>query len=102
MAQFADNAPLAGPVPIRALTGGGRTNKTPTAETLLEEDDPTPQGDPVSQGVPLTATDIFSLIVNKMIGTGIYNNPSSVLILTGSKRLAMALWVLGLLYTVFR
>jgi amino acid transporter len=44
--------------------------------------------------------DVFSLIVNKMVGTGIYNNPSAVLVLTGNKGLAMSLWVLGFLYTV--
>ena len=40
----------------------------------------------------LSSFDVFSLIVNKMIGTGIYTNVATVLILTGDKDLTMALW----------
>jgi hypothetical protein len=50
----------------------------------------------------LTTFDVFSLIANKMIGSGIYNNASAVLVLTGDKGLAMTLWVLGFVYTLIR
>jgi hypothetical protein len=46
--------------------------------------------------------DVFSLITNKMVGTGIYTAPSTVLVLTGSKSVAMGLWVVGFVYTLFR
>jgi hypothetical protein len=46
--------------------------------------------------------DVASLIVNKMIGTGIFTAPPAVLLLTGSKREAIGLWVLGAFYTVIR
>jgi len=37
-----------------------------------------------------------------MIGSGIYNNASTVLVLTSDKGLAMTLWVLGFVYTLIR
>ena len=54
-----------------------------------------------AHGIKLTTFDVFALIVNKMIGSGIYIAPSSVLVLTGNKSTAMWLWVAGFAYTIF-
>lgn len=50
----------------------------------------------------LGSFDVFALIVNKMIGTGIYTAPTTVLILTGSKQLSLGLWAVGYFYTIMR
>ncbi|KAK1962243.1 hypothetical protein LY78DRAFT_260200 [Colletotrichum sublineola] len=54
---------------------------------------------------PLTRTlgraDVAALIINKMIGTGIFAGPYTVLINSASKSVAIGLWVVGLCYTVF-
>ncbi|KAF5963889.1 alcohol oxidase [Fusarium bulbicola] len=42
--------------------------------------------------------DIFSLIVNKMIGTGIYTSPTAVFLLTGNKSLTLGLFAVGFFY----
>lgn len=41
-----------------------------------------------------------ALIINKMIGTGIFSKPSSVLANTGSKGASMFLWVTGGIMTL--
>lgn len=51
---------------------------------------------------PLKTLDVFSLIVNKMIGTGIFTAPVQVLLATQSKQLALGLWALGFIYTIMR
>lgn len=51
---------------------------------------------------PLRWWDVSSLIINKMIGTGIYTAPPAVLILTGNKREALGLWITGFVYTLVR
>lgn len=51
---------------------------------------------------PLRWWDVSSLIINKMIGTGIYTAPPTVLILTGNKREALGLWITGFVYTLVR
>lgn len=43
----------------------------------------------------LRTWDVASLIINKQIGTGIYTTPGLVLKLTGSKKIALGLWVVG-------
>ncbi|KAF8864817.1 hypothetical protein BDZ45DRAFT_669190 [Acephala macrosclerotiorum] len=48
----------------------------------------------------LGAFDVFSLIVNKMIGTGIYTAPTTVLLLTGNAQLSLGLWAVGFFYTI--
>lgn len=47
----------------------------------------------------LNKWDVASLIINKMIGTGIFTAPSSVLQVAKSPGLACGLWLLGFLYT---
>lgn len=48
----------------------------------------------------LTWFDVFSLIVNKMIGTGIFTTPASIFLLTGQKSLTLGLWGIGLFYSM--
>jgi hypothetical protein len=50
----------------------------------------------------LGSLDVFSLIVNQMIGTGIYTAPTTVLLLTGDKQLSLGLWAVGFFYTIMR
>jgi hypothetical protein len=62
---------------------------------------------PIVRNAPREATllgpfDVFSLIVNKMIGTGIYTAPTTVLLLTGDKQLSLGLWGVGFVYTIMR
>lgn len=51
---------------------------------------------------PLQWTDVASLIINKMVGTGIFTSPPVVFGLAGSKPEALALWIAGLVYTLVR
>jgi len=51
---------------------------------------------------PLEVWDVASLIINKMIGTGIFTAPPTVLLMTGSPSLAFGLWTLGFAYTIVR
>lgn len=46
----------------------------------------------------LSTIEAASLIVNKMIGTGIFTTPGIVLQLTQSKKVALGLWILGGFY----
>ena len=48
----------------------------------------------------LDVLDIASLIMNKMIGTGIFTTPGTVLMLTKSKRLSLGLWAVGGVYSM--
>ena len=50
----------------------------------------------------LGSFDVFSLIVNKMIGTGIYTSPAVVYRMTGSKSITLALFGVGFLYCLMR
>lgn len=42
---------------------------------------------------------IFSLIINSIVGTGIFTQPGYVLFLTKSKSIALSLWAIGGVYT---
>ena len=57
---------------------------------------------PPREATLLGSFDVFSLIVNKMIGTGIYTAPTTVLLLTGDKQLSLGLWAVGFVYTIMR
>jgi hypothetical protein len=50
----------------------------------------------------LRTFDIYSLIVNKMIGTGVYSSPATVFLLTGNKALTLGLFFVGFLYSLIR
>ncbi|OWP00042.1 hypothetical protein B2J93_8613 [Marssonina coronariae] len=47
----------------------------------------------------LDTWDIACLIINKMIGTGIFTTPASVVVLVGSKYGALLLWLFGAVYS---
>ncbi|KAK1990857.1 hypothetical protein LX36DRAFT_379650 [Colletotrichum falcatum] len=48
----------------------------------------------------LTSVDVASLIINKMIGTGIFTSPFTVLINCENKTTALCLWLCGFVYTI--
>ena len=50
---------------------------------------------PMPEGHRLGTLSTAALIINKMIGTGIFSKPSEILKLTGSKGGALFLWVTG-------
>lgn len=50
----------------------------------------------------LTEGDVAALIINKMIGTGIFTGPYAVLLNTQNKTVAMVMWAFGFLYTILR
>lgn len=58
--------------------------------------DPTP-GRASSQ--TLGAFGIASFNINKMIGTGIFTTPSTILLLTRNKSETLAIWIVGWAYT---
>lgn len=76
-----DMAPAPGPAP---------------APSVKSEDD-----EPILQR-PLNVFDVACLIINKMIGSGIFIQPSNVLYLTGVKYGALLLWVFGAIYSFCR
>ncbi|KAF4459686.1 High-affinity methionine permease [Fusarium albosuccineum] len=49
---------------------------------------------------PLDTLDVFALIVNKMVGTGIYTAPASVFLMTGNKALTLGLFGVGFVYSI--
>ncbi|KAL6718835.1 hypothetical protein ACLMJK_003069 [Lecanora helva] len=48
----------------------------------------------------LTTFDVFAMVVNKVVGTGIFTAPSLVLALTESRGQTIGLWVVGLVSTI--
>ena len=76
----------------------------PADEVAPRVSDDLPQNE---RNAPREATllgsfDVFALIVNKMIGTGIYTAPTTVFILTENKQLSLGLWAVGFVYTIMR
>jgi hypothetical protein len=47
----------------------------------------------------LTTFDLGALVLNKMVGTGIFTVPGHVLEATGSKKISIVFWVAGGVYT---
>ena len=45
---------------------------------------------------------VAALIMNKMIGTGIFTAPGLILSLTGSKSISIVLWIVGGIYSMLR
>lgn len=46
--------------------------------------------------------DVSCLIINKMIGTGIFVSPAIVVLLVGSKWAALLMWIFGACYSFAR
>ena len=78
------------------ITARGENRNPPDpVQTVPLPDAPLPR--------PLDSFDVAAFIVNKMIGTGIFTTPVTVLIQThNDKELALGLWILGFVYTLIR
>ncbi|GAB7325315.1 hypothetical protein MBLNU13_g09365t2 [Cladosporium sp. NU13] len=77
------------------------TGSVPAPQTQREVYGPNIDDDPrIESARDQTELDVAALIVNKMIGTGIFTGPSSVLLYTHNKSIAIGLWVLGFAYTL--
>jgi hypothetical protein len=55
---------------------------------------------PVDRPTPLHDLDVACLIINKMVGTGIFTAPISTLLVVNSKSLVLIFWFLGFVYTL--
>ncbi|KAM7219404.1 Amino acid permease domain containing protein [Rhypophila decipiens] len=62
-------------------------------------DAPETERSPLETGA-LETFDVFALIVNKMIGTGIYSAPATIFMLTGRKWLTLVLFFIGFFHSV--
>lgn len=83
--------------------GDRTTGSVPAPQTQREVYGPNIDDDPrIESARDQTELDVAALIVNKMIGTGIFTGPSSVLLYTHNKSVAIGLWVLGFSYTLLR
>lgn len=51
---------------------------------------------------PLTWWDVSALNINRMIGTGIFTLPPTILMYTGRKDTALCIWAAGFVYTLIR
>ncbi|RSL66868.1 hypothetical protein CEP53_003196 [Fusarium sp. AF-6] len=78
------------------LTGLRERNKKPYKRQAVPDE----PGHDVSGHGPLRTFDVFALIVNKMVGTGIYTAPASVFLITGNKSLTLGLFGIGFLYSL--
>ncbi|KAF5635794.1 high-affinity methionine permease [Fusarium sp. NRRL 52700] len=83
----ASSVPREHHVPSPQSDAGPFTTKDPRDEEPFE-----------AYGQGLGFFDVFSLIVNKMIGTGIYTSPTAVFLLTGNKSLTLGLFTIGFFY----
>ncbi|KAI6763249.1 hypothetical protein HG531_013146 [Fusarium graminearum] len=87
MAHEAGNLPSSGAPALDKLNNSPFKPRSPDAEAKATH---------WKEG--LRSFDVFSLIVNKMIGTGIYTSPAVVYRMTGSKSITLALFGVGFLY----
>jgi hypothetical protein len=82
---------------------GHRTTSTSNETHPQRDQSPVERVEPVDLPArPLNKWDVASLIINKMIGTGIFTAPPTVLLMAGSPGLAFGLWILGFAYTIVR
>lgn len=66
------------------------------------DDDSSSTSSKLKEQTPLDVTSVACLIINKMIGTGIYTTPGIVLFLCGNKVTALFLWLCGGIYSYLR
>lgn len=71
-------------------------NRRPSVDSVPERE----QAPPVRADRNLNSVDVACLIINKMIGTGIFTAPVSTLLATNSKGLVLLFWILGFIYTL--
>jgi hypothetical protein len=90
----------------RALASDDGASATPSHNVRQlpfdPADDPHDADPRVDAPRTLTQRDVAALIINKMIGTGIFTGPYTVLVSTQSKSIAMGLWAVGFGYTILR
>jgi len=48
---------------------------------------------------PMGVLDVAAVIINKMVGTGIFTVPGQVLVSTGDKKISLILWAMGGIWT---
>jgi hypothetical protein len=68
----------------------------------ISDDQPPEERNAPREATLLGSFDVFALIVNKMIGTGIYSAPTTVFLLTKNKQVSLGLWAVGFFYTIMR
>jgi hypothetical protein len=100
------NGAVIAPVPTPAAELGHRTTSTSNETHPRRDLSPVEVVEAVEAvdlpARPLSQWDVASLIINKMIGTGIFTAPPTVLLMAGSPGLAFGLWILGFAYTIVR
>jgi hypothetical protein len=94
------NGFVVAPAPLPVAELGHRTTSTSNETHPPRDLSPVEAVDTPAR--PLSRWDVASLIINKMIGTGIFTAPPTVLLMAGSPGLAFALWMLGFAYTIVR
>ena len=86
--------------PTAANPPGTQPTNTSTTRRFTSSS-PNPEDNDDRATVPfLDKWDVAALIINKMVGTGIFTGPPLVLLYTQNKVEAMLLWVVGLIYTI--
>ena len=95
----------------RSATGPQRTELTQSTETQVIEASTIDGSHRISARIPdpddndrailpiLDRWDVAALIINQMVGSGIFTSPPLVLMYTQNKAVAMTFWILGLMYT---
>lgn len=86
--------PLQGPRSIMASLPSNRP------ESYYGEPPPRPE-ETIVELPPFHTIGVMALIINKMIGVGIFVTPPLVLMLTGSRWVSFWLWVAGGIYAIF-
>ena len=81
--------------PAATSTGHPRSEEIPDTEEETHIDH-------IPVAGALSTFDVFALIVNKMVGTGIFTAPTLVLALTESRELSIFLWIAGSIYSIIR
>ncbi|KFY10415.1 hypothetical protein V491_07659 [Pseudogymnoascus sp. VKM F-3775] len=82
-------------LPSHSSKGSVRRQRTPLAAALLDETGSVRSEHTYLGRRDLGMFDVAALIMNKMIGTGIFTTPGLVLSLTGNKRTSVILWIFG-------
>ncbi|KAI1078235.1 hypothetical protein F5B20DRAFT_582466 [Whalleya microplaca] len=101
---------MAFPPPPESIFGGsdrlsldGIPSPSRTTSEVEDADDrnsvPEDAGERPPVHRPLTTLDAIALIINKMVGTGIFTGPPSILLYTGDRGTSIGLWFAGFAFT---
>jgi hypothetical protein len=96
---------MAAPAASTGVSTGVPVNEAPATAPATQQpasDSDSNSSGPVYEQESLTEISVACLIINKMIGTGIYTTSGTVLLLAGNKVLALFLWVFGGVYSYLR